>query len=243
MERPKEEQMTKEELQKIKDKTVGKRVLEIIQNGFKALFEKEFGANNQFISFHSTLYYDDPGYTNPFSMFNCYNNSFMPPNNLGIVIVYLTKWASGELQLGFDFKENIKTLKTIQAFEKYSGTDRIIEFEFLCKDKNYNYEIYYDTHQLGFEISKKIKEIGNSVLKLQRINADSRKLDIFVNFDCDKERNINYCIFRVFFREEEDFLECLKQLTDNCKKKNLNTYKEIRQEIEGLPLQEYRVTK
>lgn len=229
--------MTREELEKIKDKNVGKKVLEILRNGFLALFKKEFGEDNEFITFLNSMDYSGLIDENEFGALYFSTHSFIPPNNIGKAMVKLTKWATGELRLGYDFKENIEILKKVQSFEKYTGIGRIIEFEYLCKDNNYSYEIWYDECCLVSEITKKINDIGKGVLKLHKIDADSRKLDIILNFDK------KYFIFRVFFRDSEDFLECLKQLIENCKNKNLNTYTKIRKEIEGLPLQEYRVTK
>ncbi|MBO4533326.1 MAG: hypothetical protein J5726_06460 [Treponema sp.] len=234
--------MTKEELAKIKDKTVGKRVLDILYNGFKALFEKEFGTDNELIMFTKRSAWDDPELLS-WTIDAYRDEKFIPPQNLCEVCFDLTEYAVGMICMGFDFNENIKIVKQALNIKQFPVNKRVVEFDYLCKALNCDYEIFFNTVNLKGKMKKEIYAMGKGIFRLLEINDDARKLELHVNFDSDFNKYMNTVVFNVFFRDSEDFLECLKQFTDNCRNKKLTTIKQIKKELNGLPLQEYRTTR
>ena len=231
--------MTKEELEKIRDKSVGIKVFEILYNGFKALFEKEFGPDNESIELGYKQNLNDFDWMeNTIDFYR--NEKFIPPEYLCEAGVRLTDYAIGKIFLGYDFKENLTLLKQAKEIEKFPETKRVTEFEYFCKDKKCEYEIFFYTKLLKKFMTNEIYKIGKGVFRMLEITVDYRKLDILLSFDSDFHQNTNSFLFTVFFRDCEDFLECLRQFTDNCLNKNLKTNKEIKKEIEALPLKEYK---
>ena len=227
--------MTKEELKKITDRNVGKKVLDIIFNSFKAAFEKEFGYDS--LEVRIVPYWDQFSWMVRIDL----DDKFELPEYFCHISITPAAWAICGIDLGYDIKENIENLRYIWAIEKLNGQNRINEFKNRCDDRNLKYDIVYKTDKLYSLISSKVAEIGKGVFKITKSMGYSRKFSFSLTFDCDTAERKTPVTLQMFFSDQNDFLECLKNFADVCKKKKLNTVREIKDELEVQPLREYRL--
>lgn len=223
--------MTKEEFLKIKDSAVSEKVFEMTTNTFKAIFQKDFASESETLKVWFNI---------PWHLLD-WKAACEDMKGLYHIEMKLTDWASASLWLGIDINENIRILKYIWEIKKLSGQTRVNEFKNRCEDLNVPYDIFYNKEKLYLEISKKMTEMGKGIFKIHKSAGYSRKFNISLSFDCDSSQKKALVTMQVFFSDHDDFLECLQEFVDECRKKKLDTVEKIQKEIDLLPLREYRL--